>query len=74
MFIHPYLAKGEPDICVGYLGRNWLFEIKTPERSTEHKAHLEDQRKWRERWRGQTHQVETFEQAMDIIRARMEEE
>jgi hypothetical protein len=71
--LHSLGVKGAPDVLIGLYGRNWLFEIKTPERAKEHKAHREEQAAWRVKWHGQAHQVETFTQALEIIKSEMED-
>ena len=74
--LHAIGIKGAPDVLIGLYGRNWLFEIKTPglDRESKHRQHFAEQKAWRASWRGQVHQVTSFTEALDIIKAEIEEE
>lgn len=57
------IGRGAPDICVGYMGANYLFEIK----STRGKLN-EKQIEWFASWRGQVHEVRTLENILKVIK------
>lgn len=42
------VANGAPDICVGYAGRNYLWELKMPGKKLN-----PNEVKWHESWQGQ---------------------
>jgi hypothetical protein len=51
------IGGGCPDLLVGFLGRMFLLEVKNPERATKagvprDKKPAEQQRGWRDWWRG----------------------
>lgn len=57
------LGKGFPDICVGFRGYNFLFEIKKSEKDKLTK----DELTFHQTWAGQIDRIETAEQAIKII-------
>lgn len=66
-------SKGRPDRLVGFGGRTFLLEYKTPghEKTTgSARAHLAKQAEWRAAWRGgPVAVVETPEQALAAVGA-----
>lgn len=59
---------GFPDIVVGYGGRNFLFEIKDPEKPKSARKLTADEMKWHGGWKGQVNTVETIDDILDIIK------
>jgi Holliday junction resolvase len=54
------VGGGAPDLLVGFRARNFLLEIKNPQRRTRGDnaaGTLDKQAKWREAWRGQAYVV-----------------
>lgn len=71
--VHQPSEAGEPDLFVGYRGRTYPLECKTPGHRTTGSAreHLAQQQRWRDRWRGEPVQVvETLDQAIRAVQAR----
>ena len=64
------LGRGVPDICVGYGGRNYLFEIKDPRKPPSQRRLTPDEARWHSFWNegGRVYIIETAKQAMDIIK------
>lgn len=61
------LGDGFPDIVVGYGGKNYMFEIKDPEKVPSKRKLTEDERKFHNNWRGQINTVETVEDVLAVI-------
>lgn len=61
------IGKGCPDILVGKSGKNYLFEIKDPEKPRSSRKLTEDEEEFRSKWRGQVHTIHTWEEAMRIM-------
>lgn len=63
------IGRGVPDICVGFGGRNYLFEIKDPTRPLSQRMLTSDEKIWHKMWneKGRVDIIESVEQAMDII-------
>lgn len=61
------IGTGCPDICVGYAGRNWLFELKDPTNSPSEQQLNPKQVEWHECWRGQVGTVCHMEQILTVI-------
>lgn len=61
------LGKGAPDLLVGYLGRNYLFEIKDPDQPFSRRQLTDDERGWHDRWKGQVNVVHSFEEIWVIL-------
>lgn len=59
------IGRGFPDLCVGYMGRNYLMEVKNPERDGKLN---ERQEQFFERWKGSAHVVYYPEDAIKILR------
>ncbi len=55
---------GFPDIVVGYLGLNFLMEIKVPGGKLDNK-----QRAWHSKWRGQAVVVHSEDEALAALEA-----
>jgi hypothetical protein len=55
------------DVLVGYMFRNFLFEIKNPERSEKDRQLRDSQVKFQASWKGQYEKVETSAEAMRIM-------
>ena len=62
------LGSGFPDIVVGYKGKNWLFELKDPEKSPSQKKLTPHEEEFKASWRGQYNVVETIEDVLKIIK------
>ena len=56
------IGHGCPDILVGFRGRSWVFEIKSPGG-----AMTPDEVKWHEEWRGQVHVIYSAAEALRIM-------
>ena len=61
-------GEGSSDLIVGFRGRNYLIEVKTPTGAVR-----EGQRDFASSWRGQYAIVRTVEEAMAIILERSSE-
>ena len=61
------LGHGKPDICVGWRGKNYLFEIKDPTKPPNQRALTEDEKAVHLAWSGQIAVIETAEEAIKIL-------
>ena len=63
------IGTGVPDLLVGYAGRNYLIECKSPT-GVRHQTGLRDtQVEWHGKWTGQVSVANSPEQALAIIGA-----
>jgi hypothetical protein len=67
------VGSGCPDICVGYRGANFFFEIKDPEQPKHRHELTDDQRTFHEAWHGQVRKVFTLIEIIDHITGRYDE-
>jgi hypothetical protein len=67
---------GGPDLCVGYRGANWLFEIKGEQvKKPRNRGPVEGdgnrlnakQEKWHKSWRGQVAVIHSVEEAFAAL-------
>ena len=61
------VGNGFPDIVVGFLGNNWLFEIKDPAKPPSGRKLTPKEQDFQLDWRGQVHVVETVEDILDAM-------
>lgn len=61
------VGSGCPDILVGRLGKNFLFEIKDPEKRPSARKLTDDEDKWHRQWRGQARIVETVQDCLKAM-------
>ena len=65
------VGKGCPDSLVGYMGENFIFEIKNPKRKPCERKLRDNQLEWHTNWKGHVNKIETFEEAVEIIKERL---
>ena len=61
------VGQGCPDILVGFRGKNYLIEIKNPEKPKGDQRLTKDQEQWHSLWSGQKAIVRTVEEAVQVI-------
>ena len=61
------VGKGVPDILCGYMGRNYLIEIKDGSKSPSRRKLTPDQIDWHNAWCGTVHIVTCHEDALEVI-------
>ena len=61
------VGQGCPDILVGFRGKNYLIEIKNPEKPKGDQRLTKDQEQWHSLWSGQKAIVRTVEEALQVI-------
>jgi len=69
------VGKGCPDLLVGHYhsgpggdgSRNYLFEVKDPDKPPSARRLTPDEKRWHECWEGQVHTIETAEEALRIM-------
>lgn len=61
------LGKGFPDIVVGAKCKNYLFEIKDPEKPKSKRMLTHDEAIFKTLWCGQYEVIETIDEALKII-------
>ncbi len=64
------LGSGCPDLLVGYMGRNFLFEVKDGAKSPSRQKLTADEQEWHTAWRGFVAVVNSPEQAVRIVTAK----
>lgn len=60
-------GQGFPDICVGYNGQNFLFEIKDPNKPPSQRKLTPDEKCFHDSWSGQIEIILTSKDAIAII-------
>lgn len=62
------LGNGFPDIvCSTAQGINYLFEIKDPSKPPSQRKLTEDEKMFKDNWKGQYDIIETYEDALKIM-------
>lgn len=61
------LGDGFPDLCVGYMGKNFLLEIKDGSKIPSARKLTAEEQKWHDEWRGHVAVVENFDMALAVI-------
>ena len=61
------VGDGVPDILVGYLGVNYLFEIKDGDKPPSKRRLTPDEIDWHTNWKGNVLVVKSFEEALDFL-------
>lgn len=61
------VGKGAPDLLVGYKGRNYLFELKDPDKPFSRRQLTKDERDWHRDWQGQVNVVHSYEEIWVIL-------
>lgn len=67
VLIMSQLGHGAPDLCVGYKARNYMLEVKDPDKPKSKRALTPDEEKWHLDWNGQINVVETLEDVLRVI-------
>jgi len=62
------VGKGVPDLLVGIDGRNFLFELKDPDKPPSARKLTADEVSWHAEWQGQVATVTSAQEADVIIR------
>lgn len=68
------LGKGFPDIVVGFMRVNYLFEIKDPVQPPSGRKLTKDEKKFHDQWAGQIAIVETIEDCLAAMGLSVEDE
>lgn len=68
------VGQGVPDLLIGYLGCNWLFEIKDGSKPQSRQSLTPDEKAWHESWRGSVYIVNDPEQAITLLRQLVKDE
>lgn len=55
------------DLLVGYRQRNWLLEVKDPDKPPSERRLTDDEQKFFINWRGQKAKVETVDEALAVV-------
>ena len=61
------VGQGCPDLLVGYRGRNYLIEVKNPEKPKADQQLTPRQVEWHGAWVGDVHTVRTLDGAIEFI-------
>ena len=67
VFILSGVGGGFPDICVGYMGVNYLFEIKDGDKPPSQRKLTTDEKKFFTNWEGHCNVVGSVKDCMDIL-------
>jgi hypothetical protein len=62
------VGKGCPDICVGYCGRNFLFELKDGEKTKSRRKLTEKEKEFFDGWKGHVGLAISYEDVIEQIR------
>lgn len=64
------VGNGFPDFVCGYLGRNYMFEVKDPNKPKSRRKLTPAQKKFHANWTGDVRVIETLDDALDAMRIR----
>jgi len=67
VFVTSAVGNGFPDIVVGYLGRNFLIEIKDPKKPPSARKLTEAEDGFHSKWDGQVATCGTFDEILKVI-------
>ncbi len=62
------VGGGVPDLLVGHRGKNWLFEIKDPDKIPSQRKLTKAQKDFHVLWQGHAEVAETFGEILLVIR------
>ena len=62
------VGGGVPDILVGFRRRNYIFEIKDPDKIPSQRKLTKAQKEFHETWRGQVAVAETFGEILETMK------
>lgn len=63
------VGDGFPDLVCGFHGNNYLFEIKDPNKPPSKRLLTEDEKKFRDAWRGRVFTIMTADEALATVGA-----
>lgn len=58
---------GVPDLLVGFRGRNYLIEVKNPDKPARDRQLTKAQVPWHQGWDGQVNICETLDECLEVI-------
>jgi hypothetical protein len=61
------VGRGCPDICVGYRGANFFFEIKNPKKPLADQGLTDDQKRFHLAWKGQVQKVFSLKEIITTL-------
>ena len=62
------VGNGVPDLLVGYRRRNYLFELKDPDKPPSKRKLTKDQKDFHDLWQGQISVAETFGEILNEMK------
>ena len=65
------VGGGVPDLLVGYMGTNYLIELKDGSKKPSERRLNSKQVEWHTTWRGTVVKVESWEEALAVIGVRV---
>lgn len=68
------VGGGVPDLLIGYMGCNWLFEVKDGNKPQSRQSLTPDEKAWHKSWRGNVYIVNDSEQAITLLRQLVKDE
>ncbi len=61
------VGEGFPDLCIGYMGKNWLVEVKDGSKPPSKRALTPQQQMVHAMWDGTIYIVESVEDVMQLV-------
>ena len=61
------LGKGFPDLVVGWMGNNYLIELKDGDKPPSKRKLTPDEKKFHAQWTGQVAVAKSFEDCLQIV-------
>lgn len=61
------IGQGFPDGVIGFMGRNYLVEIKDPSKPPSQRKLTPDEQKFFDEWTGQIAVIETIEDVLKLL-------
>lgn len=67
VFVTSMVGNGFVDAVCGFRSKNYLFEIKDPNKPPSKRKLTDDEQKFFDTWKGEVHKVETIDDVLKII-------
>jgi hypothetical protein len=67
VFITSGLGNGFPDLCCGFRGINYLFEVKDPDKPPSKRRLTSDEQQFFAGWNGTVYKIEKIDEVIEII-------
>lgn len=61
------VGKGCPDLLIGWMGDNYLIELKDGDKPPSKRKLTKDEKRWHHKWAGQVHVANDFDECLAVL-------